>query len=142
MSNLIRLNKVCFVFAVSYVAFILSGTAAACSLWDVDGGFTVTQDNGYAPVFNLYQTPQGIISGSANYEHGAAGFGTTGTVAENSNISGDQLHVVIQWDNNTRGSYIGKFNNGKLSGSTCDEKNPGSCAKWTVNNRNFACLRS
>lgn len=113
-----------------------------CSFWDVGGQFTVTQNNGYAPVFDLNQSDQGRITGSASYEHGPSGFVTTGTVAEGSNISGSQFHVVIRWDNHTRGIYDGTFSSsGRLSGHTCDEMHPESCADWSVKRRKFACLR-
>lgn len=131
------------VFAVLCAVLPFSVAEAACSLWDVGGQFTVTQTNGYAPVFQLSQSATGRITGSASYEKGPSGFVTKGTVAENSNISNSQFTVVIQWDNKTRGSYNGHFDSsGKLSGNTCDELHPKSpCADWSVNNRRFACLR-
>jgi hypothetical protein len=134
-------NRMCIVFAVSCAVLAFSIAEAACSFWDVGGPFTITQENGYAPLFALNQSSEGRITGSASYEHGPAGFGAKGTVAEGSNISGSQFHVVIQWDNNTRGAYEGTFNGGKLSGKSCDELHPESCTNWSVRNRKFACLR-
>lgn len=116
-------------------------TCAACSLWDVGGGFTVAQENGYAPVFNLIQNRNGAVTGSARYEHGPSGFVTNGQVAPGSNIVGSNFHVVIQWDNKTRGAYDGKFdNNGGLKGFTYDVDNSSSHANWSTK-RHFFCLR-
>jgi hypothetical protein len=121
--------------------FPVSVARSACTLWDVGGQFTITQSNGYAPALNLTQS-KGAISGTARYEFGPPGFITNGTVAAGSNISGSQFHVVIQWDNNTRGAYNGTFTSaGYLSGTTCDELHPNSCASWSVKQRRFACLR-
>jgi hypothetical protein len=142
MPSLIRLSE-SIVVAVSYAVLSFSVAQAGCSLWDAGGEFTVEQSNGYSPVFDLVQ--QGSqISGSAHYEKAGsvAGFVVKGTVGQGSNINGANFHIIIIWDNDTRGSYSGTFDSsGKLTGTTFDELHPTSKANWSVNNRQFACLR-
>jgi hypothetical protein len=140
MSSLARLSNSMWI-AVSCAVFPFSVAQAACSLWDVGGGFKVVQDNGYSPLFTLEQNGT-AVSGSASYEKGPAGFVTRGTVVQGSNIQVSNFKVVISWDNATRGVYTGTFDaSGKLTGTTFDELHPSSHANWSVNDRRFACLR-
>src|SRR3978361_2345196 len=141
MSSLMRFrNVICVVFAFSCTAISFSVAQAACSSWDVDGEFTVNQDNGYSPVFKLQQRGS-ALGGSASYEHGPSGFVTNGIVKIGS-IRGSTFQVVVEWDNNTRGVYKGTFDGGgKLTGTTFDELHPDNTAKWSVNKRRFACLQ-
>jgi hypothetical protein len=58
---------------------------------------------------------------------------SNGTVrgAGSGELRGDQIFFVINWNNNTRGSYQGAFGpDNFLNGSSFDLNNPSSVAGW------------
>jgi hypothetical protein len=47
------------------------------------------------------------------------------------NVAGNTVSFVLNWQNDTAGSYHGAFDGqGRIFGATFDLKNPGSTAEW------------
>jgi hypothetical protein len=105
-------------------------------VWDVNGEWSITQNDGNRPTFVMQQ--QG-----ANFR-GLGSFVDANGNLSNGNgsgfISGNQFVFTIQWDNGSRGEYSGNFSSsGRLSGVTFDLNNPRNQGTW-VSSKTFGIL--
>jgi hypothetical protein len=56
-------------------------------------------------------------------------FGTVDSAG--SLVRGDRVQIVVDWNQGSRGKYVGSFDlSGRLSGITFDLANPSSQAPW------------
>lgn len=121
--------------AAALTVVFLLGTALASfaantfltpALWDVDGGFTLRQSNGFTVALHLKQDGVGL-RGTATHSGGGDLNGTvTGTQ------QGDTISMRIAWEGGQVGVYSGHiFPRGEIKGITYSERQPSQKATWT-----------
>ena len=91
------------------------------------------QTTGHHVVIDIDQVgPDGKFNVEASHSNGSVKGSGPGE------LRGDQISFVIDWDNQTKGSYQGFFApDNFINGSAFDVKNPSSVAGWR-SNRAFA----
>jgi len=96
------------------------------------GAWTAHQSNGFGTRFNLDQTNNGQLSGDATAFPLGGGDEMFGTVDNSGSlVRGDRVQIVVDWNQGSRGKYVGSFDlSGRLSGISFDLANPSSQATW------------
>jgi hypothetical protein len=97
------------------------------------GSWLAHQSNRWNVIFNLDQTPDGKLSGSADATPLDAGNGMHGELhaEDNSRVQGNSVIITVHWDQGSRGQYVGNFDlAGRLVGNSFDLEHPSSQATW------------
>ncbi|HEX5850730.1 MAG TPA: hypothetical protein VFY59_16160 [Rubrobacter sp.] len=96
------------------------------------GSWLAHQSNRWNVIFNLDQTPDGKLSGSADATPIDAGSSMHGNLDTNaSQVQANSVVITANWTQGSRGQYVGNFDlNGRLVGNTFDLEHPSSQAKW------------
>jgi hypothetical protein len=96
------------------------------------GAWTAQQSNNHGVRFNLDQTQDGRLSGTADAFPLGGGNSFSGTLDEaGSLVRGNMVQIVVDWSQGSRGKYVGSFDlSGRLFGNTFDLANPQSQATW------------
>lgn len=135
-------------FSVCLAQLLPAAAHAACSQWDISGGWSAVQSNDTKPTFVLQQTGA-QIHGNANYSYihksrcvlaycGDDTYSVEGSV--DGTIEGDSIDITTYWNNDTVGVYTGKINpQGRIEGSTYDRQHPQTMARW-YSDRTIKCL--
>ncbi|GGR89968.1 hypothetical protein GCM10010252_31080 [Streptomyces aureoverticillatus] len=107
-----------------------SSVSAEAPAFDASGTWGITQSNGLHPTVVVSQDALGNLTGTASVGS------TTGTF-EQGFVDGTYIEFVIDWNNGTRGRYIGELGSDRrLSGVGTDLAHPSSQTTW-VSNRTF-----
>ncbi|GEM_PF-2498899 len=134
--------------AVCSAAFLPLAAQAACSQWDVSGGWSAVQSNDTKPAFILQQNGA-QLQGSASYSYvhksqcvlaycGDDAYSVDGSV--DGTIDGNAIDITAYWNNGTVGVYTGKINaQGRIEGSSYDRQHPQTMASW-YSDRTIKCL--
>ena len=110
-------------FFSSLIALSPPSARAQCKQWDVSGRWDIKQSNGYTVHLNLTQHGTRI--------NGSGKTLTAGLHGLHGNIQGNDFFVQITWGPDAIGIYRGKVGpEGRIDGTTYDEKSPGSKANW------------
>lgn len=104
----------------------------ACA-WQVAGTWSITQVNGYHPVFEITQSGT-ILSGTATLSASEASLGGyTGTVGVGTgSVEGDTFTFAVTWPPKLNGqvvtgTYTGKISDGRIDGDTWYGSGPTQC---------------
>jgi len=130
------LKTVCGAFAAILLSATLmtSGAQAGCK-WQIPGGLTFIQSNGFT-VSLVRLRPGGdststrtSFEGEAYYRPTSGGGDTHGTI-QGGVFYPNEMTALIRWDNGSQGSYSATINDdGRIpGGKTFDVNNPGSTA--------------
>lgn len=120
------------------VASCVAQASAQCEQWDLSGGWTLDQNDGYRVEMNLKQIGT-ELSGTAAYAHSrGAGRAVGGTVK--GTIVGDGYDAEITWDKGGVGVYRGTLiptpgpgdsTSRLMDGTVTNKANPSSPVRWS-----------
>jgi hypothetical protein len=96
------------------------------------GSWLAHQSNRWNVIFNLDQTPDGKLSGSADATPLDPGHSMHGDVDTNSSrVQGNSVLITVNWNQGSIGQYVGNFDlGGRLVGNSFDLEHPSSQATW------------
>lgn len=138
---------VCAIVCVSVAMLLSSAARAACSRWDISGGWVAIQSNATKPSFTLQQTGT-EIQGSGHWAYVTTynTFPARGddyveaNASVDGKINGDTVEFTAYWSNDTVGVYSGKIGpQGRIEGTTYDRSHPETKANW-YSGRTLGCL--
>lgn len=127
------------VFSGFFAVLLPSGASAACQGdWDLSGGWSFNQDNGFSPSFDFQQTGN-VFTGTAGNGFSDDNQFIGGRV--NGSVNGDKFRFTVEWTGGTVGEYTGVIDSGgRVRGKTRDKTNPlAPGARWNGGNSAAKC---
>ena len=106
---------------------------------DVRGSWKLKQANGPDVVVTVNaEDPDGSFAAGNNPPENTASFDGISGPIQDARATDQELTFKVPWSNGPIGRYVGHFDfQGRLTGVTFNEANPGEQSTWVVNDKTF-----